>query len=130
MSASQRLLRWFLITFGAVCLGIALTHIIIGPSSVPGSIPGNATMDSEDRFYATLFLGFGLAHIWAAQDLLQRRQLVLALQVIFLLGGIARIVSLISVGPPIELFVFLGVLELLIPPLVWLWIKRAFPVAE
>ena len=81
-------------------------------------------MDSEDRFYATLFLGFGLAHIWAAQDLVRRGSAVLALQAVFFAGGVARIISLIAVGPPIALFVFLGALELLIPPLIWWWLKR------
>lgn len=58
----RRILRWFLTLFGMVCAGIALAHIFVGPSAIPGSIPVNATMDSEDRFYATLFLGFGIAH--------------------------------------------------------------------
>lgn len=124
MIMAQRLLRWFLIAFGLVCVGIALAHIAVGPSSIPGSIPVNPTMDSEDRFYATLFLGFGLAHVWAAQDLAQRAAVVLALQAVFFVGGLARIVSLIAVGPPIPLFVFLGALELLIPPLLWWWIRR------
>jgi hypothetical protein len=124
MIAGQRLLRWFLIVFGLVCVGIALAHIAVGPSSIPGSIPVNATMDSEDRFYATLFLGFGLAHVWAAQDLARRSMAVLALQAVFFAGGLARIISLIAVGPPIALFVLLGALELLIPPLVWWGIKR------
>jgi Domain of unknown function (DUF4345) len=123
MSAGQRLLRWFLTAFGLVCVGIALTHIAFGPSSIPGSVPVNATMDSEDRFYATLFLGFGLAHVWAARDLTQRAGIVLAMQAVFFAGGIARIISLIAVGPPIPLFLFLGALELLIPPLVW-WALR------
>jgi hypothetical protein len=127
MIIGQRLLRWFLVTFGLVCVGIALTHIVFGPSSIPGSVPVNATMDSEDRFYATLFLGFGLAHVWAAQDLVQRGSVVLALQAVFFAGGVARIISLIAVGPPIALFVFLGVLELLIPPLVWLAVRRLAP---
>jgi Domain of unknown function (DUF4345) len=123
MSAGQRPLRWFLTAFGLVCVGIALTHIAFGPSSIPGSVPVNATMDSEDRFYATLFLGFGLAHVWAARDLTQRAGIVLAMQAVFFAGGIARIISLIAVGPPIPLFLFLGALELLIPPLVW-WALR------
>lgn len=125
MIADQRLLRWFLVTFGLVCVGIALAHIVFGPSSIPGSIPVNPTMDSEDRFYATLFLGFGLAHIWAAQDLARRGSVVLALQAVFFVGGIARVISLIAVGPPIPLFVFLGALELIIPPLVWLALRRS-----
>ena len=123
----QRLLRWFLTLFGLVCVGIALAHIVFGPASIPGSIPVNPTMDSEDRFYASLFLGFGLAHIWAAQRLERRAQTVLALQAIFFVGGLARMVSVLAVGPPIPLFVILGALELLVPPLIWGWLRRAFP---
>jgi Domain of unknown function (DUF4345) len=115
----RRLLRWFLSLFGMVCVGIALAHIVFGPSSIPGSVPVNAVMDSEDRFYATLFLGFGAAHLWAARDLAARSGVVLALQAVFFLGGVARIISWLAVGPPSGLFGFLGALELLIPPLVW-----------
>lgn len=118
------MLRWFLILFGAVCTGIALVHIVFGPASIPGSVPVNAVMDSEDRFYATLFLGFGLAHIWAARDLAQRGGIVLAMQATFFAGGIARIISWLAVGSPGPLFTFLGALELVIPPLVWLAIRR------
>ncbi len=120
-------LRGFVALFGMVCVGIALTHIFVGPSSIPGSVPVNATMDSEDRFYATLFLGFGAAHIWCARDLVRRANILLAMQAVFFLGGIARLISWAQVGPPIGLFVFLGALELVIPPLLWLWLQRAYP---
>lgn len=124
MIVGQRPLRWFLILFGLVCAGIALAHIIHGPSVIPGSIPGNATMDSEDRFYATLFLGFGIAQVWAALDLATRRGAILALQATFFAGGTARVFSALAVGSPGALFVFLGSLELIIPPLVWLALPR------
>ena len=110
--------------FGAVCAIIALAHIAIGPGAIPGSVPVNATMDSEDRFYATLFLGFGLAHIWAARDLKRCARLIMALQATFFAGGIARLVSWAAVGPPADLFIGLGALELVIPPLVWLGLRR------
>ena len=125
MSTGQGVLRWFLILFGTVCTGIALVHIAFGPASIPGSVPVNAVMDSEDRFYATLFLGFGIAQIWAAFDLANRRGVVLALQATFFLGGIARIISALAVGSPGPLFIFLGALELVIPPLVWLGMRKS-----
>lgn len=124
MSRRQPLLRLFLTVFGMVCVGIALAHIVFGPGAIPGSVPVNATMDSEDRFYATLFLGFGVAHVWAARDLAHRGGVILALQAVFFAGGLARIVSLIAVGSPGPLFLFLGGLELAIPPLLWWWIRR------
>lgn len=122
-----RALGWFTALFGAVCMLIALAHIVLGPSAIPGAIPVNATMDSEDRFYATLFLGFGAALIWASRDLRKRRQLFDALLAVFFLGGLARLISITMVGPPIPLFLFLGSLELVMPPLMWWWHRKCLP---
>jgi hypothetical protein len=119
----RRGLEAFIILFGLVCCAIALTHIGLGPRSIPGSIPGNATMDSEDRFYATLFLGFGGTLIWCARDLKARAQTLRALMLVFLLGGVARIISAVAVGPPAPLFIFLGGLELVLPPVILLGLR-------
>ena len=115
----RRLLSGFVSLFGIVCCLIAFTHICFGPSSIPGSVPVNATMDSEDRFYATIFLGFGVAIIWCARDIVQRQRTFQFLLVIFFLGGIARIVSAIAVGWPNALFQFLGAIELVLPVLLY-----------
>lgn len=120
MRTALRLLLYF---FGAVCSIIALTHIVIGPAAIPGGVVTNATMDSEDRFYATLFLGFGLAIVWCARDLDSREKPLGALLAVFFAGGLARIVSLFAVGSPGPLFLFLGALELILPPLFWWWLK-------
>jgi hypothetical protein len=116
----------FSMIFGSVCMAIALTHVAFGPSSIPGSVPVNATLDSEDRFYATLFLGFGAAMVWASRDLGARRDVFHALLAVFFLGGVARLISWAMVGPPIGLFIFLGALELLMPPAMWAWHRHAF----
>ncbi|MEO1015256.1 MAG: DUF4345 domain-containing protein [Pseudomonadota bacterium] len=120
-------LRYFAFFFGAVCVAIALGHILIGPRIIPGGVPVNATMDSEDRFYATLFLGYGAAMIWSARDLAARRGGFLALIGVFFLGGVARLVSFAQVGPPHPLFIFLAGLELVLPPVLWLWLNAAHP---
>jgi len=117
------LFTWFTRLFGSVCILIALGHIAIGPDIIPGGVSVNATMDSEDRFYASLFLGFGGAVIWTSFNFSDRGNLFLALMGIFFLGGLARIVSIISVGWPTPLFIFLGALELLIPPVCW-WLLK------
>ena len=121
----------FIAVFGLVCCAIAMTHIILGPSSIPGSIPVNATMDSEDRFYATLFLGFGAALLWCARNLTARANIFRALMAVFFIGGVARIASAIAVGPPGSLFMFLGALELILPPLLLVWLRStAQPVSK
>ena len=109
-------LQYFVLAFGAVCCVIAAAHILTGPAAIPGSVPVNATMDSEDRFYATLFLGFGAGMIWCSRNLAARGKLFDALMLVFFLGGLARIISAIAVGLPSPLFQFLGALELIIPP--------------
>ena len=116
-------LRIVVALFGLVCCAIALVHIAIGPSSIPGSVPVNATMDSEDRFYATLFLGFGAALIWASNDLIARRNVFRFLLLIFFLGGIARIISAVMVGLPNGLFQFLGAVELILPIALYVWLR-------
>ncbi len=122
----RRSLSAFVALFGAVCVLISLAHIVLGPGSVPGSIPGNTVMDSEDRFYATLFTGFGLALIWASRDLAARRGVFHALLATFFLGGLARIASVIAVGWPGPMFTVLGSLELILPPGLWVWRRQAF----
>ena len=84
-------------------------------------------MDSEDRFYASLFLGFGAAMVWTSRDLAMRRGLFFALLATFFVGGLARIISWLSVGPPSTLFIVLGALELLLPPILWWGHGRACP---
>ena len=116
-------LKALIMVFGAVCMVIALVHIGFGPRSIPGSVPVNATMDSEDRFYATLFLGFGAACIWSARDLAGRARAFEALMLVFFVGGVARLVSVAQVGLPGALFQVLGTLELVLPPL-FVWMHR------
>lgn len=114
------LLKSFVLLFGMVCMAIALVHIAFGPASIPGSVPVNATMDSEDRFYATLFLGFGAANVWCAREPWARAGTLRALMLVFFLGGVARLISASQVRLPSPLFCFLGGLELAIPPIL-LW---------
>jgi len=114
---TRRALQVFFVLFGVVDIVIALLHIGLGPSAIPGSVPVNATMDSEDRFYATLFLAYGVAILWCVKDIERKSTVVYCLLATFFVGGLARLVSIAAVGPPNTFFVAMTTLELLIPPL-------------
>jgi Domain of unknown function (DUF4345) len=117
-------LRIILLVGGIAAVLIALLHIVFGPASIPGSVPVNATMDSEDRFYAAIFLGFGVALLWCAQSIEQRGKAIRFLIAVFFLGGCARLISVMFVGPPNRLFQALMAVELLLPPAVWFLLSR------
>ncbi len=111
----RRSLQVFLALFGSVAIAIALLHIVFGPSAIPGSVPVNATMDSEDRFYATLFGAYGVALLWCVKDVEQKSRVVYFLLVTFFVAGLARVVSIAEVGLPDPFFVAMLALELVIP---------------
>ncbi|MBI2824363.1 MAG: DUF4345 domain-containing protein [Planctomycetia bacterium] len=111
----KRSLQVFLALFGATAIIIASLHIVHGPAAIPGSIPVNATMDSEDRFYATLFAAYGVALLWCVKDVERKNAVVYFLAITFFVGGIARLVSVAAVGWPNDFFIAMTVLELLIP---------------
>ena len=122
----QRALKVLVTLFGGACIVIALAHVLLGSAIVPSGAALNPTTDSEDRFYAAMFLGFGSALVWCARDLHGRARAFDALMLIFLIGGVARLLSLLQLGLPHPLFIVLGAVELVLPPLLWWWYKRAF----
>ncbi|HLE58904.1 MAG TPA: DUF4345 domain-containing protein [Candidatus Limnocylindria bacterium] len=111
----KRAFQAFLGLFGVSAIVIAALHVILGPAAIPGSIPVNATMDSEDRFYATLFAAYGAALLWCIRDVERKSMAVYVLALTFLVGGLARLVSMAAVGLPSPFFIAMTVLELLIP---------------
>ncbi|MGH8529388.1 MAG: DUF4345 domain-containing protein [Nevskiales bacterium] len=111
----RRTLQIFLGLFGVTAVCIALLHIVLGPAAIPGAIPVNATMDSEDRFYATLFMAYGVALLWCIRDIERKSRVVYFLALTFFVGGLARLVSMAAVGLPNTFFIAMTVLELIIP---------------
>ena len=111
----KKSLQIFLGLFGLTAIFIALLHLVFGPAAISGSIPVNATMDSEDRFYATLFAAYGVALLWCLKDIEHKSKIVYFLALAFFAGGLARLVSVAAVGFPNTFFRAMTVLELLIP---------------
>ncbi len=76
-------LKYITLLLGAICIIIALLHIAFGPAVIPSAGPINATMDSKDRFYSSMFLGFGAAMMWCGLNLQDRGPTFKALLLVF-----------------------------------------------
>lgn len=127
MGAMLGMLTLFARVFGVTCILIGLSHVALGPDIIPGGVPVNATMDSEDRFFGTIFAGFGGAALWCSFALADRVREILALMALFFLGGIARLISVALAGWPGDFILALIALELVIPPLFWVLLRRSLP---
>jgi hypothetical protein len=120
----RKALQVLLALFGVVDIAIALAHIFVGPASIPGSIPVNATMDSEDRFYAVLFAAYGAAILWCVRDIERKSAVVYFLMATFFVGGLARLISIAAVGLPNTFFIAMTIVELVLPLLLAWMMKR------
>src|SRR5215204_2627696 len=93
-------LRWLALATGVACALIGAVHLMLGVASVPGATTANATVDSRERFYNAIFIGYGLAWIWAARQSPLAVMAIRWLAGIFLLGGVGRLLSLLVHGSP------------------------------
>lgn len=116
-----RLLRPLLLITGVSCVAIGVVHLLFGIASVPGEHHAGATVDSRERFYAAIFVGYGVAWIWAARQSPVPAALVRWLAAVMLLGGIGRLLSMAVHGTPQWFQTVLTVVEIVVPP-VFLWL--------
>lgn len=78
--------------------------------------------DSELRFYSVFFVAYGVILVQTARDLIRHGHRLKWLLGLFFLGGLARLLSYLMVGPPHALFVLLMFIEILFPPILYaLW---------
>jgi len=76
---------------------------------------GGVDTDSEMRFYAALWVAYGLVMIRVSNLLPKRILLAQAMLGVFFVGGLGRVISSITLGPPHPLFQVLMWIELAVP---------------
>lgn len=118
-------LKALALLMGVACALIGLYHLVLGQWSVPGAGPASATIDSRERFYSAIFLGYGLAWIWAARQSPLPLRLLTGLTAVFLLGGIGRVISWIDLGAPHWMQIAEGAVELVLPFVFFALIRSA-----
>lgn len=81
-------------------------------------------LDSNLRFYAGVWLALGLALFYALREIEKPNPLLQAALFCVFIGGIGRLLSMVTLGWPPLPFVFFTVLEIVGMPLLMLWQYR------
>jgi hypothetical protein len=83
------------------------------------------SLDSHFRYLSGLLLGIGILFWWAIPAIERQGQLVRALTLIVVIGGLGRALSLIELGEPGSEGMRLAlIMELVVTPLICLWQRR------
>ena len=84
-------------------------------------LPEDATLDSNMRFLAGIWLGLGLANLWLVPRIERETSLFRALWLMIFLGGVGRLLSMAFVGLPMLPFVGFTALEVVCAPIFVVW---------
>lgn len=76
----------------------------------PAFTPGLLMLDSNFRFYNGLWFGIGFILIWMIINAAKKTNVMWGLSVLFFMGGIGRIVSILTCGrPPLMYLLFIPI---------------------
>jgi hypothetical protein len=104
-----------------VPIGAGAAGVLLGPRMLGAGIAGSGDLDSHFRYLSGLLLGIGLAYASTIPRVETHGGRFRLLTCIVLTGGLARLLSVLEVGPPSRIMAAALVMELLVTPALWLW---------
>jgi hypothetical protein len=115
----------FFVFVGVLHLGLGLNADVLLGANLSGDVLSDPVLDSQNRFYGIAFSAYGFLFYLCATDLVKYQAVLRTLLLVFFAAGCARIVSIMLHGLPSELVLLLLALELLLPPILIVWLARA-----
>jgi len=88
------------------------------------ALPRDVLLDSSLRFLSGVWLGLGLALLWALPHIERQTTLFRALWGMIFLGGVGRLISMAALATPPAPFIAFTVLEIVGAPLFVWWQAR------
>ena len=124
-------IRTLLQLSGLILIGAGAAHVVLGVhadvllgAGVSAQSITDAGHDSQNRFYGAMFSVCGALLILFSRDLHRYAPAAGMLLVGITLAGLSRITSVVLFGWPPPLVLGLGVLEVVLPPAMLLWLNR------
>jgi Domain of unknown function (DUF4345) len=98
--------------------------ILLGPRLVAAAFAAPPDLDSHFRYLSGLLLAIGFGFASTIPRIETHRRRFRFLTAVVVLGGIGRLVSLLSIGPPSPVMQAALVMELVVTPALALWQHR------
>jgi len=116
---------------GAI-FAVALLHLTLGAgaerllgAAITDEFLQDPVVDSQNRFYGVSFAIYAVLMLLSATDLPRYSAVLRCLFCVFFVGGAARVVSAVVTGLPTWPVLGLTVIELILPPMMLVWLSRA-----
>ncbi len=130
-------LRGILIMCAVTILAVAAGHALFGLRAeaalginVPADTLSNPGADSQNRFLGSAFALYGVFLGYYQRDVLKYRKELYILLGVFWVAGLVRLSSFFLYGLPPIMVAGLTLTEIVVPPVLALWIKRVGMIAE
>jgi hypothetical protein len=118
----KRLLQISVLFAACVPVLAGLAGVVTGPGFL--GMAGDVSADSHFRYLSGLLLAIGLGYWSYVPSIETKTKRFKLLTLIVVMGGMARLISLVSVGVPSKPMLFGLVMELMVAPIMCLWQNR------
>lgn len=125
-----RLFQAVVVIAAVVPISAGADGALQGAHMIRGFDGGPIDLDSHFRYLSGLLLGIGLAFVWAIRHIDRRVELFRALCFIVVVGGLARLIGGVEHGFASGAHRFALVMELIVVPLLYLWLGRIERLAK
>jgi hypothetical protein len=112
------------IIVGLIPLFLGGTGVFFGAAEHSGGTDVAAALDNQYRYLAGVYVAVGLMILWSVGDIKGRAMLLRFAMLGWFLGGLARIVSWMTVGEPASWQVSGLAVEMVVPVVLILWQRR------
>ena len=113
-------------------IAVAALHLFVGMQAdamlgapVSSTMASDPSLDSQNRFYGMTFSLLGVALLISANDLRRYEAIVRATLGVLFAAGLARVLAWALHGTPSPMIVGIVCADLLLPPLLYVWLKRS-----
>lgn len=115
---------------GALHLVYGVGADVLLGAQLSAEVVADPALDSQNRFYGVAFTLYGVLLLVCASNIPKYSTVLYCVLWVFFAAGVARLVSFAIYGAPPPLVLALLASELVLPPILALWLRRLLRVAN